>query len=502
LSCPGFRRIAPELQIVIGIENTDCRRWLLSLARDLQEAGHDISFDVRPGERHACSETDLAIRIEARLFGRQQHPWEGLDPAALPSRPVSDVETEAPQPVRCRLELSGGPGAREAELTLVLDGDPGIRQLARRLACRHIPFVELVRPDGQIAAAGLPAVETRDVVVRGIEQFTKRLSTLILMALDRKSRPLPRRETVQAPIRSGSPLAFVASSITAKILRKISPRRLQADHWRVGLRPARSLTIGQDQLVEGFDWLPDDGARYYADPFLWAESERQFLFFEEFPYATALGIISYTELGPGGRPRFVPRPVIKRSTHLSYPYLFKHDGATYMMPENAAEGHLPLYRARRFPDDWEEMPPLVADCGLHDASLFEHDGRWWILANQACHGGASWDCLVIYHAPSPLGPFEPHSLNPVLIDVRDTRPGGPPLRMDGKLIRPVQNCLIGYGRLLQFFEIEELTPTTFRQRLRGRMLPPLDKPLEGTHTYARSGQYEAIDALFPRGITG
>lgn len=475
------------MRILLGLDEADCRSWLAGLSQALAGAGHEARFLVRRGAGLRDVSAGAAIALESRLFNADAHGWSALAPETLlPAEPGFAPERT--------LELSAA-GA-DAELRLMLDGLPGIGAAARTLASHHIPYVEIVRRDGAIAAAGLPAILTREVLVRALDDFTQRLSTLILMAIDGGIRPTPRRDGPDPAVVALNPLAFSAGSIARKLARKVVPGLRKAEHWRVGVRPARPLAVDGEQVLGGYTWLPDDGQRYYADPFLFEEGGRDFLFVEEYPLATGRGIISVTELAPDGAALHPPRPIIERKGHVSYPILFREGGAIFMTLENAAEDRLPLYRARRFPDEWEEMAPLLTGTALHDATPFEHQGRWWLLANEQLGGGTSWDCLVIHHGPTRFGPFEPHALNPILVDARDTRPGGALLRIGDRLIRPVQNCLIGYGKLLQFFEIEELTPTSFRQRLVGRVLPPDGSGVEGAHTYSRNQRFEAIDGLF------
>jgi hypothetical protein len=475
------------MRILLRLDEADCRSWLAGLSQALAAAGHEARFLVRRGAGLRDVSAGAAIALESRLFGAHAHGWSPLAPEALP---LADAGFEAER----RLELSESDTG--AEFKLMLDGVPGIGAAARRLGSHHIPYVEIIGQDGTIAAAGLPAILTREVLVRALDDFTARLSTLILMAIDGKSRPAPRRDGPDPAVVALNPLAFSAGSIARKLARKVAPGLRKAEHWRVGVRAARPLAVEGELALDGYHWLPDDGGRYYADPFLFEEGGRDFLFVEEYPLATGRGIISVTELGPDGAALYPPRPIIEREGHVSYPILFREAGEIFMTLENAAEDQVPLYRARQFPDDWEEMKPLLAGAALHDATLFEHQGRWWLLANEQLGGGTSWDCLVIHHGPTRFGPFEAHPLNPILVDARDTRPGGAVLRVGERLIRPVQNCLIGYGKLLQFFEIEDLTPTSFRQRLVGRVLPPDGSGIEGAHTYSRNQRFEAIDGLF------
>ena len=482
------------MHVIISLDEADARQWLLPLSEALAGAGHAISFRLRPSSRGRDHGIDTLLRLEARLFGLD---CKLMAPLPADTLPVASPDA-APGVI---LDISGDPSV--GDLTLFLDGAPGIQSASASLVSGHIPFVEFRDKAGKTIASGLPAIESPDVVTRAIGQFFCRLTTLVLMALDGKARdPVRPPQTDRTPVPQ-SPYAFFARSVVNKIANRLFSARRRRDHWRIGIRPVRgALDLDRDTLIEGFTWLPDDGARYYADPILWNEEGRDFLFLEEFPYATHRGIISYTELDTGGRPLFVPRPIIERTTHLSYPLIFRHAGALYMMPENSAENHVPLYRAKRFPDEWEEVAPLLAGHGLHDATLVEHGGLWWLFGNDAREGGSSWDCLTLFSGSTPLGPFTPHPANPVLVDARVSRPGGPMLRIGNRLIRPVQSCLGGYGRFTRFIEVEALSMETYRQRECGRMLAPLGGQISGIHTYCRNERFEAIDALTPRIFRG
>src|SRR3569833_207060 len=90
-------------------------------------------------------------------------------------------------------------------------------------------------------------------------------------------------------------------------------RRLTERHWHKAMRkrpfywqvayrsfegPGGAETGGLDG--EPFKGLPDDGKRFYADPFVGERGGKIYLFVEEYPYATGRGVISVSELRPDG----------------------------------------------------------------------------------------------------------------------------------------------------------------------------------------------------------
>lgn len=465
------------------IAGHDARRWIAFFREALVARGHCVTHEIigNPGGNDLM--LALCARGQSAILGRRPNYW-ALD-SSMPAK-ASPAPSDA-------LRLAISAGMPQPDFTLWLGGKEGTGPLGRALMAGQAPFAEWRDRHGKRACGGLPAIEFPERVSSSLRDFALRLATLAHLAIHAPG----RSEGTSRPLKpSTSPLLALASGIALKVIVRAARSRLKNDHWRVAIRPVRPGDAPPSDLA-GFRWLEDDGARYYADPILWEEQGRAFLFVEEFPYATERGLISVTELAPDGRALDVPRPIIERRTHLSYPFLFRHEGAIYMMPENAAEGHLPLYRARQFPDIWEECQPLVPDRGLHDATLLAHQGQWWLLANEECDGGSSWDCLSLFRGNSPLGPFLPVTHNPALVDARLARSAGPVLQLGGHLVRPIQNCVGGYGRSLVFAEIEQLDDTDFRQQEISELKPPAGAA--GLHTYSRSGRFEAIDMLTPRG---
>lgn len=466
----------------------DWRVGLHQLAKLLRGAGATVQCVLHKGEAKADRATACRLKLETLLFRSGQHAW-----ISAPPSPEDHALSRHENPVL--IGLSAGLGRMDLQLTL--DGEPGIASLARKLAEGRIPLIAWHTRAGALASSGLPAIERFDRLALALEDAFARIATTLLIALD--AQHAGRANLNPWPLPAGKaqdPRLRLAATLGRKAFQRLAPSRLRADHWRVAIRPREA---GLDFLARadftGFRWLPDDGERYFADPILWEHEGRTYLLVEEYPYSTQRGRLCYTELGHDGAPLFPPRLFLERAGHLSYPFVFSHQGEIYLCPENATEGDLPLYRARRFPDVWEELPPLILGLHLHDATLIAHAGRFFILANDERQGGSPWDCLSVFVADHPLGPYRPHWANPVLVDVRYARSAGPILNEGGRLLRPVQNCAAGYGAALAFAEITRLDDQGYDQRILHDIAP---KRASGLHTYARSSRFEAIDLLTPR----
>jgi hypothetical protein len=211
--------------------------------------------------------------------------------------------------------------------------------------------------------------------------------------------------------------------------------------------------------------LPPDNA-FWADPFLWSRDGRRFVFFEEYSFAARKGHISFIELDDRAHPLGRAMKLIDEPHHLSYPYLFEYGGELYMTPEKADTGRVDRYRCVEFPFRWEPCGTLIDGIRLTDPTLFEHEGRWWLLCSARQAGLHPNESLLAFWSRTPLSDkWTPHPANPLVRDFTRGRPGGRVLRDGGgRLFRPAQDCLRRYGHGLSLNEITLLSPGGFVER--------------------------------------
>lgn len=291
-------------------------------------------------------------------------------------------------------------------------------------------------------------------------------------------------------------LAFCART-SFRALRNRVEHRLLADQWLVGYRRYEGSELAESPDPTSYHWLVPPRGSFYADPFPFEVEGRRYVFFESLEYEDERGVISYVALDEEGRPG-PPRVALRRSYHLSYPFLFEWQGEIYMLPETESNGTVELYRAVGFPERWELDRILLEGVGALDPTLFEHGGRFWLFVamrpgGPGLSGGSPNDELCLYHADSPLGDWIPHPANPVVSDVTRARPAGPILRVGGDAIRPGQDCSGGYGRAIALSRIEVLDELQYRETPIARIEPTWYPRGLGTHTLSRDGDLEAID---------
>jgi hypothetical protein len=233
--------------------------------------------------------------------------------------------------------------------------------------------------------------------------------------------------------------------------------------------------------------------RYWADPFPIRVKGANYVLFEDYRYGSSRGVISALEMGAGG-PVGDSQVVLQCDYHLSYPFVFTWRGEHYMVPETVDVSRVEWYRAVRAPYEWTLENAVTHDLPLADCTLAEIDGRWWMFANGAQPGVSFWDELYLFHAPSPLGPWTPHRMNPVVSDVRTARPAGALFRRGAHWYRPSQDSSGGYGSATSIQRILRLDDRHYEEETVTRLVPGWQPGLHGVHTVNALAGLTVIDA--------
>ena len=292
---------------------------------------------------------------------------------------------------------------------------------------------------------------------------------------------------------------FLAKRFYRSLRARLSPRlRGARPQWFLAIRRRTADHSFNDAYGYQFMLPPND--RFYADPFLFEKDGKTFLFLEDLRYREGRALISCCELNPDGThgPVF---EVLRRPYHLSYPFLFEHDGEIYMIPETKGNRTVELYRATNFPSEWTLESVLLNEVYAVDATIHQADGKYWMFAGISNGRYSNCDELGIFFSDALRGPWVPHPGNPVISDVRRARPAGAFFRDQGRLIRPSQDCARAYGYALVFSEVITLNETEYEERPIARLGPDWVKGNLGTHTYTRTDQFEVIDGNFAAKIS-
>lgn len=229
--------------------------------------------------------------------------------------------------------------------------------------------------------------------------------------------------------------------------------------------------------------------RYFADPFAWPDNPDTILC-EEYCFDTRLGVIKKLEIH-GDAIKSESMVDLSVPGHLSFPFLFRHDGEVYCMPESSGAHRLTIFRWDKVNAKWLEVVSPLRGIAAADSILFRYGGYFWIAYTDTAIN--HFNNLNLCFAPSLNGPWQPHVNNPIKIDPRSSRCGGGVFMHMEKLYRPAQDCSVRYGGSIRIMEILECTPTSFHEEEVTVIKPELGENPHGFHTMSPCGNKTLID---------
>ncbi|CAL0299788.1 unnamed protein product [Lupinus luteus] len=206
-------------------------------------------------------------------------------------------------------------------------------------------------------------------------------------------------------------------------------------------------------------------SNFVADPFLFIQGDTLYLFYETKNSITMEGDIGVSKSTDKGATWQQLGIALKEDWHLSFPYVFEHDGQIYMMPEGSRNGELRLYKAVSFPLQWK-LEKIIMKKPLVDSFIVNYSGRYWLFGSDHTGFGTKKNGqLEIWYSNSPLGPWKPHKKNPIFNINKSlgARNGGRPFLYEGNLYRVGQDCGETYGRRVRVFKIETLTSEEYKE---------------------------------------
>ena len=253
--------------------------------------------------------------------------------------------------------------------------------------------------------------------------------------------------------------------------------------WTIGIVDAPVETVAKDGIAGDVRWLPEPKGGYVADPF----SIRSEIVAELFDWSSGRGYLVEIDPKANGQ-ELVASEVLRPPFHLSYPFVLVNGGQAYCIPEAAEDRRVQAYSN----DDWAQAHVLLEDFPALDSTIFEHEGRWWLMCTSADAGPNEF--LFAWHSDDPKGPWTSHAMNPIKVDIRSARPAGGPFALGEVLVRPAQDCSTHYGARLVLNRVIRLTPEEFEEEPHSVISPdPSGKYPVGLHTINAMGSATLID---------
>lgn len=256
-------------------------------------------------------------------------------------------------------------------------------------------------------------------------------------------------------------------------------------------RDAQEAPIWERKHFQPDYVMPASRNYWVADPMLAEDNGKTYLFYEAAHHDK--GRIEVVELYANGTTS-QPAVALEREYHLSYPFVFKHDGEWYMIPESCAIHEVQLLKATHFPTDWEYVTTLLKENAV-DTTVQNVNGKLLLLTflpqagNECVFPKAFWldwsDDIKLAEIPWPN------------FDSLQVRGAGRMLADGRRYVRPAQlNQPMSYGDGVLFEECR-CSDAPYGEKEIGRLLVEnLHVPgwkVDGLHTYAATTQFEVID---------
>jgi hypothetical protein len=251
-----------------------------------------------------------------------------------------------------------------------------------------------------------------------------------------------------------------------------------SDQWRLQFAQATGISFDTGGLQE----VPSMH-NLMADPFLFEHAGALYVFYEaqgsrDEPAWIEVGRLDGEEFARLGE-------ALRCPYHLSFPFVFAHEGDVFMIPETHQTNRLEIWRATRFPFEWELHATALEGQSPADSVLLRQDARWWLFTNlsRTERFSTHMNALYLFEVDGPeMRQITPHRLNPIVIGSNVARNGGSILSFDGVLYRPSQiNARGVYGYGLNLMRIDVLDPENYHETLVRRITPQDIPGVHGVH---------------------
>ena len=243
---------------------------------------------------------------------------------------------------------------------------------------------------------------------------------------------------------------------------KIIFNKLYVKQWVLGLIHADIREIIRTKIfIQDIAWIPLNLIdRFYGDPFLLRSEEGNLnIIFEDFSFDENYGNISMMTLDKNFK-KIRQKVLIDTKSHLSYPFIFKEKDTIYVFPESAHNGNLSCYEYDPVNETLTFVKSVI-HLPLLDSTILKKDGKYWIFGT--LNEKPSGYRLHLFHSNNLLGPYIPHTGNPVKIGYNGTRSSGDFIHVDGNIYRPTQNCENAYGESMTINRIKQLDEHNFEE---------------------------------------
>jgi hypothetical protein len=277
----------------------------------------------------------------------------------------------------------------------------------------------------------------------------------------------------------------------SRVVKKIVQKKFFKEQWFLMYKNEEDFSF---QNIGEFKSKIPSVDNFWADPFVVDFENKRYIFVEEEPL-NSHGYISLITLEDDGSFSNAV-PIIKKPYHISYPFVFIHEGKYFMVPETSENKTIELYEAIEFPYKWEFKQNLMSDIHAVDTTLFFKDDKWWLFTSITEFEGG-WDNgnFSLFFSDNLFGEWSEHPQNPIIVNPNHSRMAGAVFEKDSKIYRPSQNSTKRYGYGFNLEEITKLTTTHYKEKTVSEVIPNWDTNILGAHTINFAKDFTIIDGV-------
>lgn len=263
------------------------------------------------------------------------------------------------------------------------------------------------------------------------------------------------------------------------------------DYWNIGI--ARTpihefLNVEKEPEVLWFPDLPKK--EFMADPFGIYIGDELHILYENLHFDEGIGKIATFTFNKSSFGK--KEIVIDEEFHMSYPFLFEHEGDVYCIPESYQAGQVRLYKAVDFPDKWHFEKVLIDGYQGIDNTLYKHQDKWYMFSTDK-NSGPHYN-LNIHYSDNILGRWRPHPKNPVKTDIRSARPAGTIFKHNDQIFRPSMDYSEKIEGRIVINKIVTLSINEYTEEMHTIINPIKNTPFsDKIHTLSQVGPYTLVD---------